>query len=846
MHPFLDYILKANLLLIFFGLFYLIFLKRETFYQLNRWYFIGSIIVSITAPFVTFTKTVFVEPIPVEYFVNDNETVFVNEVVKEQSFLESIDLQQISVYLILFISSVLIIRKIYAVAKLYRSIKKLPSLGASNIKITADNKTVYSFYQWIVVPENFFQWQNHKIILDHESIHLNQKHTFDLILIELVAAVFWFNPLVKVMQRAINTNLEFIVDQKMIETTESVLYQKNLLQFQTQHAIQFVNSYNASEIKNRILQLNSKKSTNMKKLKFLLATPALVAFFALFQIETVAQIKETIEVQEMDETSFLVRENFTKDDFAKLSKRLKDDFDIDFSVRNIKYENNKIKSLDYTIRNKDLKISTSETATDKIIDPFLIIVNLNGDEPFRVEKYSAKPTYAYTVDNEVEPNFVITDDEWKDDSWVNKISKNQRVIYVIDGKKSSKGAALTLNPKDILSINVHRDQETKDKFKEDVDNVVIIKTKKVKDVTNRDKDLELLLSDRKAFDRIAAKYPIYVDGVLLKKKQLKKFDTKTIRSMYVDENTTEIKLETRKSETETFFFKIEDDNDRNDYSEKQNKKREPLRLKTSVYDYATGTVIRPFSPSQYSTVEESYTIYQNGETPNTKRTVYKDASGKILKVEDSDDVQLASNTNRFVTSNIVYVVDGDIVMEDNFRKIDPKDIESITILKDQKSKEKYAAINKEGVMIITTKAKKEVSLQRKTQSLKGRELAMKKRNEIVAERKDIILQNRKEREKSGQQLLKKRNEISEKAQQHRKELEEQREKLLAKRKETIVVSNKKSDKKLLNDYYKTLNDIFKNVNKTFKEIEDENFKITSVKASITREDGTKVELSEVY
>jgi len=137
------------------------------------------------------------------------------------------------------------------------------------------------------------------------------------------------------------------------------LYQKNLLQFQTQHAIQFVNSYNASEIKNRILQLNSKKSTNMKKLKFLLATPALVAFFALFQIETVAQIKETIEVQEMDETSFLVRENFTKDDFAKLSKRLKDDFDIDFSVRNIKYENNKIKSLDYTIRNKDLKISTS-------------------------------------------------------------------------------------------------------------------------------------------------------------------------------------------------------------------------------------------------------------------------------------------------------------------------------------------------------------------------------------------------------------------------------------------------------------------------------------------------------
>ena len=222
MHPFIEYFLKANVLLIFFGLFYLIVLKKETFYQLNRWYFIGSILISITAPLITFTKTVLVDPIPVAYFVTDNDSV-INEGLEEPSFLETIDWQQIAVYLIIFISSVLLIRKIHAVVKLYRSIKKLPNFGASNIKISAGIKTVYSFYRWIVVPENFFKWQNHQLILDHERIHLNQKHTFDLILIEIVAAVFWFNPLVKVMQRFINSNLEFIVDQKMIETTESVL-----------------------------------------------------------------------------------------------------------------------------------------------------------------------------------------------------------------------------------------------------------------------------------------------------------------------------------------------------------------------------------------------------------------------------------------------------------------------------------------------------------------------------------------------------------------------------------------------------------------------------------------------
>ncbi len=822
MHPFIEYFLKANVLLIFFGLFYLIVLKKETFYQLNRWYFIGSIGISITAPLITFTKTVLVDPIPVAYFVTDNDSV-INEGLEEPSFLETADIQQIAVYLIIFISCVLLIRKIYAVAKLYRSIKQLPNFGNSNIKISADNKTVYSFYQWIVVPENFFKWQNHQMVLDHERIHLNQKHTFDLILIEIVAAVFWFNPLVKVMQRFINSNLEFIVDQKMIETTESVLYQKNLLQFQTQQVIQFANSYNASEIKNRILQINAKKSTHMKKLKFLLATPVLVAFFALFQIETVAQVKETLEVQEIEETSFLVRENFTKEDFAKLTKELKQDFDIDFSVQKIKYDNNKIKSLDYTIRNKNYKISASETSLDKHIEPFLIVINLEESKPFKVEKYSAKPTYSYTVDNDVDPNFIITEDEWKNNSWIDKISKNQKVVYLIDGKKSSKGAAYTLNPKDILSINVHRDQKTKNKFNETVDNVVIIKTKQVKDVTNRDKDLELLFSDRKAFDRIASKYPIYVDDVLLTKKQLKNFDTKTIRSMHVEEDVKEIRLTTKTNETETFTFKIADDNSQ------------------SGSDITSNSI---FINGKEST-EEELRNHINKINQQKKDSLSSSNKIQVQKINDKDTHVTIKGIGSVSTQKIVYIVDGKEISNEDFRKIHPDDIDRIDILKDKKALEKYGDKAKDGVLLITTKSKKEVSLQQHKDALKARELAMKQRNE-VAERKEILLQNRKEREKSRQELLKKRNEISEKTQQRRKELEEERKKLLAKRKETIVVSNKQSDKKLLDDDYKILTDIFQDVNKTVKEIEDENFKITSVRASITRADGTKVELAEVY
>src|SRR5690554_1799575 len=101
MHPFIEYLIKANALLIFFGIFYLIFLRKETFYQLNRWYFIGSILVSITAPLITYTKTILIDPISSDFFISDKDSV-INEVLEKPSFIETIDWQQIAVYLILF------------------------------------------------------------------------------------------------------------------------------------------------------------------------------------------------------------------------------------------------------------------------------------------------------------------------------------------------------------------------------------------------------------------------------------------------------------------------------------------------------------------------------------------------------------------------------------------------------------------------------------------------------------------------------------------------------------------------------------------------------------------------
>src|SRR5690606_31150379 len=302
MNPVVLYLLKVNVLLIVCWFFYRLFLQKETFYNTIRWYFISSVLLAFVLPLITYTKTVIIEQTPVFNDLSWENTILPEAMAlqPEPAFWETINWQSVVLYVLLAVSICCVVKSVYQIIKLYLNIKKLPVLNNSQIKITDNQQNIYSFYQWIVVPENKLSAADLEMILAHEKIHLNQKHTFDLIFIELVSAVFWFNPLVKKLQKDINTNLEFIVDEKMIALYEPVLYQKSLLNEHCNYTLKYINAFNTSDLKKRIIQLNTQKSKNMKKLKFLVAAPVLVIFFALFQIETVAQIK-TIEVQEVSE-----------------------------------------------------------------------------------------------------------------------------------------------------------------------------------------------------------------------------------------------------------------------------------------------------------------------------------------------------------------------------------------------------------------------------------------------------------------------------------------------------------------------------------------------------------------
>src|SRR5690606_35769558 len=237
--------------------------------------------------------------------------------------------------------------------------------------------------------------------------------------------------------------------------------------------------------------------------------------------------------------------------------------------------------------------------------------------------------------------------------------------------------------------------------------------------TDLEKDLEILLSDRRAFDRVASKYPIYVDDVLMSKKELKNFDTKKIRSVYIDKDVTEIKLTTKTSDTETFFFKIADENN----------------------------------------------------STEKKDTLFVVKKAQIQKKNDEVTYVTLKGIGSVSNKNMVYIVDGKEIKPEDFGKIKPGDIERIDVLKDKKAIEKYGDKAKDGVIIVTTKSKKEVSLQQKAEALKTRELAMQKREQVINESKEKILQRKIERYAPRKELTTKKDEMQKNVERRKKEIE---------------------------------------------------------------------------
>ncbi len=276
----LLYLLQVNIYLALFYGFYVLLLRNETFFKLNRIYLVGGGFLSFLIPlmqsewvkslFITqkvqqVSQTVTYEMISFTVINPDNIGITAAE------FCLSIYLAGASVFLLRFIWQLSRVRK---------------ALNHSG------SKQAFSFFNKITVDPTLY---GKETILSHERVHARYWHSADILFFELIGIISWFNPIVYLYKKAIKYIHEFTADEiaaghENSKSDYALLLLSNNFGIQ---AHQFTNSFfNHSLLKRRIIMLSKSRSTRTALLKYGLSAP----LFAVMLVFSSATIKpEKIE-----------------------------------------------------------------------------------------------------------------------------------------------------------------------------------------------------------------------------------------------------------------------------------------------------------------------------------------------------------------------------------------------------------------------------------------------------------------------------------------------------------------------------------------------------------------------
>ncbi|MDB5135545.1 MAG: hypothetical protein JWP37_2148 [Mucilaginibacter sp.] len=264
-----QYLLLVNLYLVLFYGFYALLLRSETFFQLNRIYLVASALLSFFIPMIhaDWVRNLFItQKVQYTLFVYSNPIMVYH--------FKSMDDHHITIgQLMLFVYAtgavILTTKFIWQLISLKKMIDQPISSGA------------FSFFKSIRLGPNI---DNLDVIAAHEQAHAGQWHSADILLIEAIAIINWFNPVVYFYKLGVKHIHEFIADKQALKNGTSKAEYALLLLSQTLKtpAHQLVNPFfNHSLLKRRIIMLQKTHSQRAALLKYGLSAPLFILMLIL-------------------------------------------------------------------------------------------------------------------------------------------------------------------------------------------------------------------------------------------------------------------------------------------------------------------------------------------------------------------------------------------------------------------------------------------------------------------------------------------------------------------------------------------------------------------------------------
>ena len=295
---FLQVILCSALMM---GYYWLV-LRNKRFHQYNRFYLLAIALLSWIVPLIKIKwgqDIVTTHDLQVIRFLNvvayNNSQI--EETITRKAFQWDWNLFAISIYGI--VAGVLLVGMVYALFRIYRLLKThdCKSVGDVYLIFTRAKGTPFSFFRYIFWNDEIdISSEAGKQILQHELTHVQQKHSFDKLLMQVVLIAGWFNPFFWLMKRELNMIHEFIADKKAVSNGDTATLAQMLLTAAYPRQQYMLTSPFFSPIKRRLQMLTNNKDPRFSYVRRLVVLPLLAIVVVLFAFRNKEQGEHTLSM----------------------------------------------------------------------------------------------------------------------------------------------------------------------------------------------------------------------------------------------------------------------------------------------------------------------------------------------------------------------------------------------------------------------------------------------------------------------------------------------------------------------------------------------------------------------
>ncbi|WP_294633601.1 TonB family protein [uncultured Bacteroides sp.] len=323
---FFVYILKSSVCLAVFYLFYRLLLSRETFHRFNRMALLGILLLSCLLPLVEVT---------VEKQTEVHQTMMnleqwlmlvdgLDAATASGEPVKEVTVTWIQVALLIYWAGILffVFRNMCSLMKLLATLRagRKEDLGKymdGKEKVTlivhGQDMAPFSWMKYIVISRKDLD-ENGREILIHELAHVQNRHSWDLLVTDICIFFQWFNPASWLLKQELQNIHEYEADETVIEKgVDAKQYQLLLIKKAVGTRLySMANSFNHSKLKKRITMMLKEKSSPWAKLKYLYMLPVAAVAVTAFARPEISETTEEIAGVKVNDLTAIVKTKITK------------------------------------------------------------------------------------------------------------------------------------------------------------------------------------------------------------------------------------------------------------------------------------------------------------------------------------------------------------------------------------------------------------------------------------------------------------------------------------------------------------------------------------------------------